>query len=194
MTLRSGHGKGAGTPHVEVLPVDELPTGVHAPTQAESTTERDGAGKWQKGASTAQSAGGKALREQTAITRRLGLGESFADKRFEPYARSARAFRKLHVARLAREVGGGQCGPAPASIIASAALQLAGSRFAFEVLGDLALGSRLANDSRQNLLAAFELCAREAVERQKHQRSDLFAKQQKFQQDLAKRQNGGSGG
>jgi hypothetical protein len=51
--------------------------------------------------------------------------------------------------------------------VASAALQLAASRFAFEVLGDMQLGSRLANDSRQNLLAAHELCAREALSRPK---------------------------
>ena len=47
----------------------------------------------------------------------------------------------------------------------SAALQLAASRFAFEVLSDVALGSRLANDSRQNLLAGYELCARKATAR-----------------------------
>jgi hypothetical protein len=50
-------------------------------------------------------------------------------------------------------------------MVASAALQLAASRFAFEVLGDLELGSKLANDSRQNLLAAHELCAREGKAR-----------------------------
>lgn len=81
------------------------------------------------------------------------------------YARAARGFRKAHITTLARSVGGGHCGPAPASIIASAALQFAASRFAFEVLGDMTLGSRLANDSRQNLLAAHELCAREAQAR-----------------------------
>jgi hypothetical protein len=49
--------------------------------------------------------------------------------------------------------------------VASASLQLAASRFAFEVLGDMTLGSRLADASRQNLLAAHELCAREATAR-----------------------------
>jgi hypothetical protein len=95
----------------------------------------------------------------------LSLGDQFADPRFEPFLRAARAFRRLHVTQLARSVGGGHCGPAPSSIVASAALQLAASRFAFEVLGDMVLGSRLANDSRQNLLAAFELTAREAAAR-----------------------------
>jgi hypothetical protein len=30
MALRTGHGKGAGAPRIEVLPVDELPAGVSA--------------------------------------------------------------------------------------------------------------------------------------------------------------------
>jgi len=167
MALRTGHGQGAGSPRVEVLPADELPEGVTGPALDERTADRDAAGRWQSGARSAQSAGGSATRESTRLARRLSLGEAFADARFEPYARAARAFRRQHVTSLARSVGGGHCGSAPASIIASAALQLAGSRFAFEVLGDMVLGSRLANDSRQNLLAAHELCAREAQARPK---------------------------
>jgi hypothetical protein len=165
MAFRTGHGNGAGVPRIEVLPADELPCGVQAPPQAERTSERDGDGRWLPGTHTAQSAGGSSSREMTRLARRLTLGETLADLRFEPYAKAARAFRKAHVTRLAREVGGGHCGPAPSSIIATASLQLAGSRFAFEVLGDLALGSKLGNDSRQNLLAAHELCAREAAAR-----------------------------
>lgn len=165
MALRTGHGKGAGVPRIEVLPADELPAGIQAAPLAEHSTERDEAGRFQPGARTAQSAGGSATRERTRLANRLALGETFADPRFEAYARAARAFRRVHVARLAREVGGGVCGPAPSSIVASAALQLASSRFAFEVLGDMALGSRLADASRQNLLAAHELCAREAASR-----------------------------
>jgi hypothetical protein len=42
-------------------------------------------------------------------------------------------------------------------------LQLAASRFAFEVLGDLTLGSRLADASRGNLLSAHQLCALETA-------------------------------
>jgi hypothetical protein len=95
----------------------------------------------------------------------MRLGETFADPRFEPYASAARGFRREHLAELARTVGGGFCGPGPASVVASASLQLAASRFAFEILGDMALGSRLADASRQNLLAAWELCAAEATAR-----------------------------
>jgi hypothetical protein len=163
--VRKGHGNGAGVPRIEAPPVDELSAGLQAPKLAPSTSERDEAGRFRPGARTVQSAGGEALREMTRLARRLTLGETLADPRFEPYARAARAFRKAQVSALARDVGGGHCGVAPASVVASASLQLAASRFAFEVLGDLAMGSRLADASRQNLLAAHELTAREAASR-----------------------------
>jgi len=51
-------------------------------------------------------------------------------------------------------------------MVASAALQLAASRWAFD-RGEFELGSRLANDSRQNLAAAHEYCAKEARARPK---------------------------
>lgn len=165
MALRTGHGNGAGTPRVEVLPADELPAGVQGEALAEHRPERDVGGRFKPGARTAQSAGGAASRDKTRLARRLALGDTLADPRFEPFLRAARAFRAHHVTELARTVGGGRCGAAPSSIIASAALQLASSRFAFEVLGDMVLGSKLANDSRQNLLAAHELCAKEAQSR-----------------------------
>jgi hypothetical protein len=166
MALRNGHGKGSGVPRIEVLPADELPAGVPAEARDESPTDRDEHGLFARGNRLA-SEGGRARAGHTRLARRLRLGETFADPRFEPYARAARGFRRAHVVALARSVGAGHCGPAPSSIIASAALQLAGSRFAFEVLGDMALGSRLADASRQNLLAAHELCAREAAARPK---------------------------
>jgi hypothetical protein len=56
-------------------------------------------------------------------------------------------------------------------MVASAALQLAASRFLFDQgasTGDAATlktASQLANDSRQNLLAAYELAQREAAAR-----------------------------
>lgn len=167
MTLRTGHGNGAGSPRVEVLPVDELPQGVQGEPLAEHRHERDAKGRFRPGARTAQSAGGATSRDITRLGRRLTLGKTLSDPRFEPYAKAATAFRKQHVTTLARNVGGGHCGAAPSSIVASAALQLAASRFAFEVLGDFTLGSRLADASRQNLLAAHELCAREAASRPK---------------------------
>lgn len=148
------------------MPADELPAGVPGPVQAvelaSAKLERRKNGTFKPGARAAQSLGGKAHRDKTRLSDRLALGDTFKDKRFAPYARAAKDFRRAHVTKLAQTVGGGECSAGPASIVASAALQLAASRFAFEVLGDMQLGSRLANDSRQNLLAAHELCAREA--------------------------------
>lgn len=172
MSLRNGHGNGAGAPRIEVLPPDELPQGVQGAPLAPHRPERDGKGRFRPGARTAQAAGGATARDMTRLARRLTLGTTLADPRFKPFAKAAAAFRKQHVTTLARNVGGGHCGTGPSSMVASAALQLAASRFAFEVLGDFQLGSRLANDSRQNLLAAHELCAREAQTRPKRNALD----------------------
>lgn len=166
MALRAGHGNGAGVPRVEVLPADELPMGVPAPARLPSAPVRGPNGRFIRGNAMA-ARGGEAHAGKTRLASKLALGDTFADPRFLPYANSARNFRREHVTQLARDVGGGHCGPAPSSIVASAALQLAASRFAFEVLGDMQLGSRLADASRQNLLAAHELCAREALSRPK---------------------------
>ena len=71
---------------------------------------------------------------------------------------------------LAKQAGG-SVGPAPSTIVASAGLQLAASRWAFDRGAEqndaslFKLGSTLANDSRQNLLAAYELATREAAAR-----------------------------
>jgi hypothetical protein len=75
------------------------------------------------------------------------------------------------MAQLAATVGGGEVGPGPASIVSSAALQLAASRWLADrgaesgAAGLLLSASRLADASRQNLLAAHELAAREAQAR-----------------------------
>jgi len=183
MALRTGHGHGAGVPRVEVLPVDELPTGLQVAKQGSSTAQRTSSGRWAKGSSTAQRQGGLALKDKPRLARRLALGEAFADPAFEPYAQAAKAFRKAKVCDLARGVGGGHCGAGPASIVASASLQLAASRYAFEVLGDMPLGSKLANDSRQNLLAAHELCAREALARPKPTYAEL--QRQRIEEEAA---------
>ncbi|HMA97095.1 MAG TPA: hypothetical protein VKP30_30635 [Polyangiaceae bacterium] len=166
MALRTGHGTGAGVPRVEVLPVDELPEGTPAPAGADSRLAATERGKFTAG-NRRSVLGGKATAGQCRLAKRLHLGESFSDPRFTYYARSAKVWRNAQLRQLSATVGGGFVGPGPSSVIASAALQLAASRFAFEVLGDLVLGSKLANDSRQNLLAAHELTAKEAAARPK---------------------------
>jgi len=112
--------------------------------------------------------GGKARAVSLQLGQLLGLAEVADDHPWAPYARLAREWRDDHMAQLAGTVGGGEVGPGPASIVSSAALQLAASRWFSDMgaaAGDpkmLAQASSLMNDSRQNLLASHDLCAREA--------------------------------
>jgi hypothetical protein len=178
VTLRSGHGHRAGTgPRVEVLPADELPAGVPVAAHQESPRDRGKAGRFAPG-NTLSRAGGLAKRGTSRLTNRLGLSNLSAGDAFAPYRKSASTFRRVQCAELARTVGGGVCGPGPCSVVASAALALAWSRFLSDEAArtgdpDLALrSSRLGETSRQHLLAAHELCAREALARAKQRTTD----------------------
>jgi len=72
------------------------------------------------------------------------------------YAKHAEQFRKHHCKELA-QMAGGKCGAGPSSIIATAALQLAVSRWMFEEGAKtcdpnlLKQASNIADSSRQNL-------------------------------------------
>jgi hypothetical protein len=171
MALRSGHGAGRGAPHVEVLPAGELPAGVQARAHATAGGERRPDGTFAPGARTAQSAGGQATRGRSRLTARLGLVTLAEGDAFAPYRKAAATFRRVQCAELARTVGGGVCGPGPSSVVASAALALAWSRHLSDLAAatndpELAMRSaRLGETSRQHLLAAHELCAREAAAR-----------------------------
>jgi hypothetical protein len=172
LSIRAGHGAGAGRPHVEVLPADELPAGLPAPAWLPQAGERVEHGRFAKGATSAQAAGGRARAGSVRLARTLGLTNPPDSSTFAPYRRQAAAFRRAHVAQLARTVGGGYCGPAPSSIVATAAWQLALSRYILDnaencTSADLVIASRMGNESRQNLLAAHELCAKEAQKRPK---------------------------
>lgn len=165
MTLRRTDQPGRMPVHVEVCRPNELPKGLALVKPEARALPRPPYAAGSAEAREAGRRGGKRKAGTTALASGIGLAKAFSDPTFTPYRRAAEHFAKLHVRRLADSVGGGECGPAPSSIIWSAGLQLAASRWAFEVAGDPALGSRLANDSRQNLLAAHELCAREAQAR-----------------------------
>lgn len=173
MALRNGHGTGAGVPRVEVLPPDELPAGLPAPARPEA--DRSSAGTFQPGPGTAAlaSVGGRAAAEQRRLERLLGRVEIADEHPLAPYRRDAADWRDAHLARLAATVGGGECGPAIQAIVSTAALQHAASRWLFdrsvlEQSAELARqASRLGDASRQNLLAAHELCAKEAAAKAK---------------------------
>jgi hypothetical protein len=190
MGLRSGHGNGAGVPHVEVLPADELPEGMPSDADAVSRSAATETGRFAEG-NRRSVLGGRAKRGKSRLTARLGLASLPEGNTFAPYRRAAATFRRVHCSELARSVGGGGCGPGPSSIVASAALALAWSRFfsdAAAANGDAELAmrsARLGETSRQHLLAAHELCAREAHARAHRGDDDLALRRAEFQRTLA---------
>lgn len=169
MTLRTGHGNGAGVPRVEVLPPDELPAplpGLPAPVERRPNgTIANSATAKALGARGGYARGGRAR-----LVSALGLAELEADAAFAPYRAAGDAFVTAHLQELA-EAAGGEVSRAASSIVASAGVQLAASRFLSDkasASGDpklFHLASTLANDSRQNLLAAYELAVRAAKAR-----------------------------
>lgn len=156
---------------VETPRRDELPAGVPAPTREESPQDRGEAGRFARGNSLAR-AGGKARAGKTRLADRLGLSSLPEGADFRPYKSAAIAFRRAQTSEVARTVGGGVCGPGPSSLIASAALSLAWSRYFSDVAaetGDVDLAvkaARLGEISRSHLLGAHELAAKEALARE----------------------------
>jgi hypothetical protein len=114
--------------------------------------------------------GGYAKARRVRLVDSLGLKKIAEEADFAPYRNAAEEFTSHHLSELAKQAGGA-VGPAPSTMVASAALQLAASRWAFDRGAEkndaalIRLGSSLANDSRQNLLAAYELAIREAAAR-----------------------------
>jgi hypothetical protein len=114
--------------------------------------------------------GGLQTAKNVRLVDSLGLSKLVESTSFGPYRTAAEAFVRHHLDHLAT-MAGGSVGPAPSTMVASAALQLAASRWAFDRGAEandaslIKLGSTLANDSRQNLLASYQLAVLEAKSR-----------------------------
>lgn len=155
-------------PHPEAPQPDELPDGVPGPPSP--APDRDETGKLRPGPGTSALArrAAQARHEAAAIGRLAGLWEAPEGHPFRPYQRLAHEWRERHLAELAERVGGGRCGSGPASIVASASIQLAASRYLHDLgaqTGDAKMlidASKLADASRQNLISAHHLCAKQA--------------------------------
>jgi hypothetical protein len=93
-----------------------------------------------------------------------------SDHAFYAYEAAGEDFAERHCADLAAMFDG-QCSAGPSSIVKTAGIQLAASRFLYDAgkqTGDakmLGEASRLGNDARQSILAAYELQSREAQAR-----------------------------
>ena len=185
MALRSAHGtkrKLGDFVAVETLPADELPAGIPAPVappDPEPQRKRNGHLVPGPGTSAMGRRGAEAAHHQRQMGRLMGLWKPPDDHEYAPYAKLARQWRDAHMAQLAQNVGGGVIGAGVASIISTAALQLGASRWLHDVgararnVKAITEASRLADSSRQNLLAAHELAAREAASRPRNPRAPL---------------------
>lgn len=183
MGIRTGHGSGAGSPRVEVLPVDEQPVGVPAPSgvaappQAVAARDANGRIADRQAASELGRLGGLARAAKAAQLRALtGLGlRGATPAALAPYLDDANQFAEAEVARLARECGGGVCPQNAAALVQQAALAMAGSRAAYAE-GDAVTGAKLGVEVRQNLLGAREITVREAQARPRSSTADTIAR------------------
>lgn len=189
MALRSPHGRakehGSPGPRIEVLPPDELPApvpGTRQPVDSAEMLESNRAalqlhGRLTKGnASAIAQMGGRAKLGRPSLVSTLGLSKDLepASDAFRPYRRRANAFRRAHCDSLSL-LAGGECGTGPSSLVATASIQLAVSRWLYDAgtkaaTPDVSLlkeARQQGDSSRQNLLAAYELAVREAQRRGK---------------------------
>jgi hypothetical protein len=162
MALRTGHGRGKGQPHVEVLPVDELPAATPANTEPR---ERDASGRFVPGNKLGQS---KRLRPGVCGLARVH--ETAPE--FQPFARWGSRYATHRRSELAR-AHGGEISAGVGAIVESGALTMAASRYLqwqASRTGDPELfkeSAQLAATARQHELAAWELAARECKARPK---------------------------
>jgi len=170
MTLRTGHGKGAGVPRLEVLPPDELPP---ATPGGAVRSERNALGQFQPG-----NRAGTSKRFKVGPRGLQGIDKTAPD--FRAFARWGARYAAHRRRELAR-AHGGEISAGVGAIVESAALAMAASRFlsarAAET-GDPELfkqSSALASTARQHELAAWELAAREAQVRPKESNPGLRA-------------------
>jgi hypothetical protein len=171
MALRSGHGKGAGTPHVEVLPPDELPS-AQAVGPDPIAAGRDAAGK------VRSSAAAKALaalpRRSRFLPRKLAC-----DPRFEAHNARRLEWQRKRMAEL--QAAHGHVSYGVGAMVNAAGWLYAGGEFASELAaetGDLESfksAATLTSTARQHELASWELAAREAQARPKAKNSVLAA-------------------
>lgn len=175
MALRKGHGKGAGVPRIEVLPPDELPDPL--PAVADPLARRDDGTIADSLTARALGArGGLAKASKRQLLQGLGLAELAEADPFKRYWNYGEDFVKAHLIELAR-VCGGFVGPGPGSIVGTAGVQLAASRFYSDQGAKTGnpkmheIASKLGDSSRQNLMAAYELARREGESRKDTTRS-----------------------
>ncbi len=164
MALRTGHGNGAGTPRIEVLPPNELPK-AQAVGPDPLQTGRDPKTKRLQ-TSEAARAMAKLPRKSRFVPKALACNPRFASHNVRRLEWQRKRLAELHTAH------GGVSHGVGAMLNAAAWLYSAGE-FAAELAaesGDIELfksAASLTSTARQHELAAWELSAREAQARPK---------------------------
>jgi hypothetical protein len=196
VSLRSRHGKSARHgvgPVIESTPLAELPDPVQAIEVAEARAERTALGTWQKGSRTAQSKGGQARRRWGTLARECTELAKRVHPEIQPDMKDAKKFFVATCGYLGAHVAGGApLGPLEQSYVQRAAVYRAverallrlglGSLFFMKTLAKvdrengekpevntklLALAEKMGKASKDNLLAAWEICARQGGARKK---------------------------
>src|SRR5262249_50094498 len=144
MALRNGHGAGKGTPRIEVLPIDEIEA-PNATDTARNLAKRRGRGRpFEKG--------NRAAAGRRPALAGLDVEQHASDPLYRRLLRQAQRYRRRRASEL--EASYGYLSAGAASLLASAALATAGSRFAYAKAAEsgdptfMKLGSTLANDAR----------------------------------------------
>lgn len=158
-------------PYVEI-DNRKLPNPIPAPPEISIEETRDQKGRFTSSEATAAANSIKGAKKQkgSKLARIMPLWRA-NDPKMKKYISAASAFRRYYSRELA-SMAGGKCGAACMSMVSTAALQLAYSRYYFELgsaegKADLvSMASKLGNESRQNLLSAYELATREAKVRE----------------------------
>lgn len=166
MTLRKGHGNGAGVPRIEVLPPDELPDPI--PGVPEPLARRaDGTVADSEAAKALGARGGLAKASKKKLLQGMGLAHLTEDNQFKPYWNAAQAWLDATVAIYAAMCGG-VLGPGPSALLGNAAITLAFARYltdkSFNESNELHARQalRYMDAMKQQKLAAYELAVREA--------------------------------
>lgn len=158
MALRKGHGTGAGSPRIEVLPPDELPSATPSLTVPVDRTPN---GRFAPGNTAA-----KKKRIRPGVRGSLSLDK--ADPRYRVFARWGARYG-THRRRELALAHGGSISAGVGAIVESAAQAMAASRFVQSLAAESAdaelfkQAALLASTARQHELAAWELAAREVA-------------------------------
>lgn len=172
MSFQKGSGP-KDSPRIRVLPADRLPDPLPAPVPDNSVTvarREDGKIASSEAAKALGRRGGEAKANKKRLLQGLGLANLAHDHNYKKYWDAVQAWVEAQLIETAR-CGGGYIGPGAASMVGNAGVALASSRY-FSDLGAMTLeghyfitASKLAADSKSQLLAAYELATREGKAR-----------------------------